>query len=93
MRTDGHDIRKSERQAKSPRRLRPSRQSSIGSFSAPWFVHDPTDRDATGAIGLNDGADRDESEGVRGAIANLTIDVLAAYRRRQHNGRNELAPL
>ena len=61
-------------------RLRTARQLGFGRFDAPRLVRDAAQGDAARAVALDDRGDRDQREGIGGAVANLVVDVLAADR-------------
>ena len=65
-----------------PRRdgLGAARHLGLGRFDAPRLVRHAAQRHAPGAVALDDGADRDQREGIGGAVAHLAVDVRAADR-------------
>ncbi len=72
-------------------RLGAARQFGIGRRDAPRHVPDPAERNMPAAVAPDHRADRDQREGVRGAVADLVIDVGAAGRFRQRHRGDQLA--
>ena len=70
---------------------RPIRQFGVRRFDAPRLVRDTADGDTASSVRLDNSSDRYEREGVGCAVTDLAVDMLAADRRRQDGGRDELA--
>ena len=73
--------------------LAPRGSSRLGRLDAPRLVRDAAERDAAGAVALHDGGDRDQREGIGGAVAHLAVDVRAADGLRQRHRGDQLARL
>ncbi len=69
--------------------LRALGQLRIGLGNPPGFMGHAAQRDTPTAIWLDNRRDRDQRKGVRGAIADFTVDVLPTHGRRQGDGGNQ----